>query len=501
MQDGRYFESLSGRAIGLTCNITFIVSLKKELSKFFMLPTMIMRNIILLFAVVVGTATGFASTKHTVVPFARKSKKIDHLLMAKVSTNNIEATKSSPVTTFSDINNTELWKVLYDGPEDGHQAANRQLDTVFKSMPQELYSLAVAKNRPKKESVSFHSTLTRSTTMAVLVTLIPLFAPGVGNDGQFQLFQYNEHISSEIVTQSQFCAVLQLVGAMLGILRLPKNSPPVRELGMKQGAYFVAVLSLIAISNLNGTDQYLFDAFSMPGRVLFATMATLVTKISIQFIDCSIADKTRRGFHVGGPLMGHRLTAAFQAIAVYSMGFLVIQGCTPLFMEQAAFEELVKPYYTDIYNGALTSATVAVNQWIGLGALVGTLQFEKKMTMLAASLWYIVLGLFLAFDSFKLAYDFSAHQIYSIPEAQNQLLFQHNLAAQWHTTEVYFGLMGIAILNSLRKVLMDSDDSEDTEITSGARNNAMARKGTTEPVTLLAPVPVTVVSNATSIGL
>ena len=473
---------------------------------------MMMRPFFLCMAIS-ASATGFVMTKPRTHAFVmakpssthastRNTKGNDTLFMQKTTTD-VDVCELSVDVSISTTENTGLDKKSHDCLK-GNYMKDHPMEFIFKSTPEELYGMAVAKSRPKKESVSIHSMLTRSTTMAVLVTLMPLFAPGIGQDGMLQLFQYNEHISSDIVTQSQFCAGLQLVGALLGILRLPKNSPPVRELGMKQGAYFVTVLSMIALSNLNGTDQYLFDAFSVPGRVAFFCMAILVTKISIQLIDCSIADKARKGFHVGGPLMGNRLTAAFQAIAVYTMGFLVIQGCTPLFMEKAAFEELVKPYYTDIYNGALTSATVAVNQWIGFGALVGTLQFEKKISMMSASMWYILLGIFLAFDSFKLAYDFSAQQIFTLPEAQSQLLFQQNEAAQWHTTEIYFGLMGIAVLNSLGKVLMDSTD---LNVSLGATwDNFMANKGVgisthEEVTTLLSPVPIAVVANSTSTGM
>ena len=442
---------------------------------------MMMRTFFLCMAISATVATGFSTRKPSVHAFIPKTKTNDHVSMLETTTafDTMELTDNVPRSA---TDNTGLDK-----------KAHFPLEKIFKSTPEELYGMAVAKSRPKKQSISIHSMLTRSTTMAVFVTLIPLFAPGIGQDGMLQMFQYNEHISSDIVTQSQFCAGLQLIGALLGILRLPKNSPPVRELGMKQGAYFVTVLSMIALSNLNGTDQYIFDAFSIPGRAAFFCMAALVTKISIQLIDCSIADKSRKGFQVAGPMMGNRLTAAFQAIAVYTMGFLVIQGCTPLFMEKAAFEELVKPYYTDIYNGALTSATVAVNQWIGFGALVGTLQFEKKISMLSASVWYILLGLFLAFDSFKLAYDFSAQQIIFLPEAQDQLLFQQNLAAEWHTTEIYFGLMGIAVLNSLRKVVLDSAVWNDF-----MTNDTNAPDDVTP---LLLPVPIAVAANTTSTGM
>merc|ERR1712232_84153 len=132
-----------------------------------------------------------------------------------------------------------------------------------------LYGLAIQKNKPKKKPISIHSFLSSMSAMAAIMLLFPSFHPGIDDFGFPRLFTY-EHASNELLWQSQLVALLQMVSSILGIFRLPKRSPSVRTGGFILSAMIITQLSLVVMSSLNGTDVYLFDAFSIQGRVLIS---------------------------------------------------------------------------------------------------------------------------------------------------------------------------------------------------------------------------------------
>jgi CRP-like cAMP-binding protein len=100
----------------------------------------------------------------------------------------------------------------------------------------QVYELAVIKSRPKKASVSWHSTLSSATALAAMLVLLPTFAPGFDEFGYPQIFDYNRGASDDLICMAEWVVVLQVLGAVMGIFRLPPASPLIRRVGMTAAA-------------------------------------------------------------------------------------------------------------------------------------------------------------------------------------------------------------------------------------------------------------------------
>ena len=159
----------------------------------------------------------------------------------------------------------------------------------------EVYQIAVKTNLPKKKLISFHSFISSMGAMAALVLLLPTFHPGIDEFGFPRLFTY-EYASNDLLWQSQLVALMQMVSSILGVFRLPKRSPYVRTAGFVLSALIVTQLSLVVMSSLNGTDVYLFDAFSMQGRALISVINTTLLIGSFDSIKEIMGDTEQEGW-------------------------------------------------------------------------------------------------------------------------------------------------------------------------------------------------------------
>jgi hypothetical protein len=157
------------------------------------------------------------------------------------------------------------------------------------------YELAVQQSLPKKKPISLHSFISSMSVMSSFVLLLPTFHPGIDEYGLPQIFNY-EYASYDLLWQSQLCAVLQMTSSIMGIFRLPKRSPNVRTAGFLISALIITQLSLIVISSLNGTSVYLFDAFSIQGRILISVINTALVVGSFNSLTLIVGDKEQKGW-------------------------------------------------------------------------------------------------------------------------------------------------------------------------------------------------------------
>ena len=162
-------------------------------------------------------------------------------------------------------------------------------------MKTEAYALAVQKNLPKKKPISLHSFISSMSVMSAFVLLLPTFHPGIDEYGLPQIFNY-EYASVDLLWQSQLCAMLQMISSIMGIFRLPKRSPNVRTAGFLISALIISQLSLIVCSSLNGTSVYLFDAFSIQGRILISVVNTALLIGSFNSLTLIVGDKEQKGW-------------------------------------------------------------------------------------------------------------------------------------------------------------------------------------------------------------
>ena len=190
---------------------------------------------------------------------------------------------------------TNLLSNILEYKDDGRSIDLKEIATETSALKDKVYDFFVKKSRPKKKPISLHSFISSMSAMSALLLLLPTFHPGIDEFGLPRLFDY-EYASNDLLWQSQMVALLQMVGSIMGIFRLPKNSPNVRIAGFVISALAITQLSLVTMSSLNGTDVYLFDAFSMQGRALISAVNTALLLGSAGSITEIIGDKEQKGW-------------------------------------------------------------------------------------------------------------------------------------------------------------------------------------------------------------
>jgi hypothetical protein len=247
-----------------------------------------------------------------------------------------------------------------------------------------------------------------------------------------RLFSY-EHASIDLLWQSQLVALLQLVSSILGVFRLPKNSPNVRIAGFLVSALIVTQLSLVTMSSLNGTDVYLFDAFSLQGRIIISTINTALVIGSFDSLALIVRDKEKKGWETV-PGYGSRPAAFLGVFPFHVMICVTGNAVLPVLCDKQSFLENALPFF-EVFPGVQTLGYVAISLSVGLGALLATLQFEKKITSGVASFWNIAVIAFFTYDSVKFMYLLGAFPE-RFPHSEYFVSYTPHLQSLWHTNEV-----------------------------------------------------------------
>ena len=172
-----------------------------------------------------------------------------------------------------------------------------------------------------------------------------------------------------------------------------------RTVGFFVSAMAIVQLSLVVISSLNGTDIYLFDAFSMQGRILVSTINSALLIGSMETLTQIIGDKEQKGWET---VPNYRTrTEAFMAIfPIHVLICITGNAALPVLCDKESFLQNALPFF-HVYPGVQTLGYVAINLAIGLGALLGTLQYERKLSAATASTANLALLAFFTYDSIK----------------------------------------------------------------------------------------------------
>lgn len=336
------------------------------------------------------------------------------------------------------------------------------LNTLKKITRGEFVDLIRLASRPKKQSVSIHSTISSCTTAAAVVLLLPLLAPGFDKFGYVQLFRFNEALSDDLYIQVQVIILFQMIIAVMGIFRLPKNSPRIRVIGMISALGPALQIGLVAISSLNGTGIYLFDAYTIPFKVLCLVSNAFALKSVLDFVDCTVGDVDTKGWDSVPGASNRFVAVLFSVFFLASFVILEFQAYLPLLgikEESLAYTEA----YSATCGGAQTAGLLATELYIGLGALLGTLQFERKISQETSLAIWIFLTVALLGDGLKLTYLVNAAPDV-VPNAEYLTEYIPNLASIYHPNEFGIGLLGLTIVNALRRLWVDTKKSESGEI-------------------------------------
>lgn len=207
-----------------------------------------------------------------------------------------------------------------------------------------------------------------------------------------------------------------------------------------------------SISNLNGTDIYLFDAYSLPFKIFCFVINAYAIKTSFELVDVCVGDVNTKGWY-SVPAAGNRFTAAATSIFFASLVVLQLKVSLPLLGTKEEASALASAY-ASTYGGSLMVNSMATNVFIGVGAFLGTMQFEKKITQAKSTALFVVLAMILMGDGLKFVSLLNASPE-CFPNTEYFTEFLPQLESTYHVYESGLGLLGLVVVNALRRLMSE----------------------------------------------
>lgn len=128
-------------------------------------------------------------------------------------------------------------------------------------------------------------------------------------------------------------------------------------------------------------------------------------------------------------------TSAFLAVLPFHLLICTLGNAVlPVLCDKQSFTETAVPFF-HIFPGVQTIGYVAISLSTGLGALLATLQYEKKVSMNFASFWNIMLLLFFQLDGIKFMYNLNKYPN-RFDHSDYFTTYTPHLQSIWHTNEL-----------------------------------------------------------------
>ena len=320
------------------------------------------------------------------------------------------------------------------------------------------------KSRPKKKPVSFHSTFSVFSTGVACASLGQLFSPGLGRCG-FQIFDVYQNINESTTSLLQVSAWMIAASGVMGILRLPPNSPQNREVIFKISMWLSIFIATLLSSNVNANPTAWFiDAFAYPGKFVVLVPFIMTVVELLRMIDDAIAGPnvgresntltTNRALAFGVPLL---ILVMLYALASINVIYILSSNF------ETYTDELAEVLSQASMNGIIPIVQFTITMISSLGALLLTLQFEKKINPTTGAVLAVI-------SLVLLNYDGAIAPIANVPAILEQtgplggeetpekilplFLFEHNRTFFF----VYWGSTLAVILSALwKRVKADKD--------------------------------------------
>ena len=308
--------------------------------------------------------------------------------------------------------NAQLWEinrdVLFDAVQES-DLATQALDAynaAYKEKPfsvVELMDYLAVKSRPKKKPVSFHSTFTILSTGFALAVETMQFSPGVGSNDYFQIFDIYQNLDRSSVVQMQIAAWLMAASGVLGIFRLPPNSPNNRRFLFQFWMWTNISNAAIISSNLSGYPTLgWYNGLVFPGNLLILTTTIMTYISSLSLLDDAITGSNRG--REANPLATTRVQAFTISLVAIVLSFVTQTSVLIGILSEAG----VATFSRSLEEGSEFASILrmlGVFFWPAIlqssvGALLATLQFEKKIDPQAGAAIAIVFLSVLNYDGF-----------------------------------------------------------------------------------------------------
>ena len=322
----------------------------------------------------------------------------------------------------------------------------------------DLYQLLVVKSRPKKQPVSMHSRACIFVFGVFLTTLLPLFAPGKDVSGIPRIFDVTGHNSPITLRQMQASSWLLTITGLLGVLRIPPRAPPCRRILFQTASLLGLFYSVYVSSNLTGTPQGMFNAFSFPWNIILVASYLAVWASLLRLVDDAIAGpESGRGTI---PLNENRVSATISSLMMCTMFSLFTCLVVPVFTSDlASYTTHVTSYVQQGFEGGQLSAIVNIQALAWLASFFATLQFEKKLPPRVSQLLAGITVFLLLFDTTAYAF-FGLFFPERIVGGTLVLKYFNSIAQTYRLISVHVGVMSLAVLNAVRKLWIGRKKSD-----------------------------------------
>lgn len=256
------------------------------------------------------------------------------------------------------------------------------------------------KSRPKKKPVSFHSTFSIFSTGVAFAALMPLFKPGFGRYG-FQIFDTVHNISDSNVHLLQMASWMMAATGVMGIARLPPNTPASRRVSFIFPTWAVLLSSAVLSSNFNfHPTAWWYDGFKFPGN-LFLTGISIAGHFQLlKMMDNAIAGSNKG--RDANSLATTRVSAFIHTLAFlfawFLMNITVMPFVTGSSTAAALFKKSVSVLDQNGLNGLALFPPIFIVMQASLGSLINTLQFEKRIKPRIGAVLGSILVLLCDFD-------------------------------------------------------------------------------------------------------
>eukprot|EP00984_Skeletonema_dohrnii_P019529 scaffold9354_cov88-Skeletonema_dohrnii-CCMP3373.AAC.1 len=268
----------------------------------------------------------------------------------------------------------------------------------------ELKDYLAVKSRPKKKPVSFHSTFTIFSAGFAVAAESMQVSPGLGSNGYFQIFDIYQNLSSSSLMQFQIAAWLMAASGVMGIFRLPPNSPNNRRLLFQFWTWTNLSNAAILSSNLCGYPAMgWYDGLKFPGDILILSTVLMTYISSLRLLDDAIVGSNRG--REANPLATTRVQAFTISLVAIVLSFVTQTSVLIGILSEAGVSTFSMMSLEEGSEFATVLRMLGVFYWPAIlqssvGALLATLQFEKKISPKTGAFIAIVFLSILNYDGF-----------------------------------------------------------------------------------------------------
>ena len=333
---------------------------------------------------------------------------------------------------------------------------------------EEVWEYLKINSRPKKKPVSFHSTFSIFSMGVACAALGQLCSPGI-EDGYIHIFDWQQNLNDSSLLLFEIAAWMLAAAGVMGILRLPPNSPSNRKLLFNLLMWQNIASAATITSNLNGNPTaWWYDAFKLPGASLLLVTSLMVYVHYLLLLDDAIVGSNKGRESI--PLMTNQGLAVVMILFLTVVFYLQLSTYAPFILASnvEGYSAMILTPFTELgMNAAISVSIFLMGFQASFVALIATLQFEKKIDIITGAAIGLFFILLINIDALGLAaritFDYGSFAAFNNKDFTFPTFDEVFLSLCPLYTPAYFGLVVATILQAIWK-RAKFDDEENVQL-------------------------------------